>query len=72
MQEICQDICLAEFGRRQEACSLVEFAFISPWLTTNSAPYPGNPGPVFNKACIKFGSKMVVVVLFSPVGLTEI
>lgn len=74
-QEVRQDVCLTLILQRQEVYSLVRFAFIRPWLIKFSTVLWESQvwtWPEFNIIFFKFGSKIVIVVLFSPGGITDL
>lgn len=74
-QEVHQDVCLTLILQRQEVYSLVSFAFIRPWLIKFSTVLWESQvwtWPEFNIICFKFGSKIMIVVLFSPSGITDL
>lgn len=74
-QEVRQDVCLTLILQRQEVYSLVRFAFIRPWLIKFSTVLWESQvwtWPEFNIIFFKFGSKIMIVVLFSPGGITDL
>lgn len=68
-REVHQEVCLPPVGHSQEVHILIlGLLYGKPMYGPDQCPYSRS---VFNKACFKFGSKMVVVILLLPSGINN-